>query len=160
MHKLPTTLLTLLPIILTLTNAGLPPREHFELECSPDHNPKVTPTDFSSQDLWKSQMLSCMQKLDTDQWNGAECQPMTADNSAPLGPAFGFWKGEERHNKPEDAKNCYQYCMGCLARGIMAGKAVTTSCYHRNYGLSYGPGVQWSCTMGFDWKGYAGVSET
>lgn len=91
-------------------------------------------------------MQGCLENLDNDNWDGAECVPNNG-NGTQIGPTFGFYKSHDSYFT--DAQDCYNQCEDCLARGITAMWAVTTHCdYEANH---FGPGIKSHCGMGFDY---------
>lgn len=91
-------------------------------------------------------MTSCLDSLNANSWNGAECTP-TAANGTQLGPNFGFYKSHS--DLFHDAVDCWNQCSPCLQQGIDANLAVTTHCDYTVPIL--GPGIKAHCGMGFDY---------
>lgn len=104
---------------------------------------------FAQNQYWVDAMTDCLGDLYTGTWAGTECAPKD-DQGNPLGPTFGFWKGETHHSSAEDAYDCWTQCSGCLQEGINNHRAVTTSCQFKTYAWA-GPAVIWTCNMGFDY---------
>lgn len=97
-------------------------------------NVTVTPT-------WVSAMTGCLNTLNADNWDGAECVPTAG------GTTFGFYKGENDYDSGTD---CWKRCAGCLSSAINAGQNVTTKCqyeYRVKEELHY---KTHTCTMGYD----------
>lgn len=104
---------------------------------------------FANNSEWVNAMTGCLTRLDNDNWEGYKCAPGDSQGN-PLGPTFGFYKGETHHSSPDDASDCYTQCSGCLQDGINDHRAVTTSCQFKTYAWA-GPAVLWTCDMGFDY---------
>ena len=143
-----TTKLLLLLAPITLCNPLQPRDDTYDLSCSADTSDAAMTT-WSQTIAWQNSMLDCLGQMDNSGWNGASCQPKLESDGTTLGPAFGFWKGET-HNT--DGQGCYDKCAPCLKEGIQKGLAVTTSCYYKDY-IALGPGVKWTCEMGFNYGG-------
>lgn len=94
-------------------------------------------------------MTDCLANLATGTWVGYERAPKD-DQGNPLGPTFGFYKGETHHSSTEDASDCYNQCRDCLKDGINNHRAVTTSFQFLTYAWA-SPAVLWTCNMGFDY---------
>ena len=94
-------------------------------------------------------MIGCLDQLNSSTWDGNTCAPKDS-NGTPIGPTFGFWKGETHHSSPQDAEDCFEQCYYCLRGGIYAQQAVTTSCQFKSY-AALGPAIKWTCDMGFDY---------
>ena len=110
--------------------------------CSANTNDAVP--DWAADPGWSSTMLGCLAQLNNDNWNGAECQPVSA-NGTKLGPTFGFWKGEDHWDS--SGSDCYSRCSTCLENGINATQAVTTTCEYEDWtGLESN---KQHCDMGF-----------
>ena len=62
---------------------------HEKTTCSANQSGSIP--DWAANPAWASSMKECLEELDNDGWNGAECQPSLAgNNSAPLGSEFRF----------------------------------------------------------------------
>lgn len=104
-------------------------------------------------------MTACLQSMNNDGWNGAECKPALANGTA-LGPSFGFWKGEDKWDGTDGTNgiddtgtSCYNDCSQCLMNGISWNQAVTTTCEYEHY---KGGGVtRHHCDMGFTYGTWA-----
>ena len=147
---------SLLP--LALSAPGLAPRgsvgrcsnldDNTEITCSADTSTAdVVPCAKSEQRV--DDMTECLDNLDTGTWAGYECAPKD-DQGNPLGPTFGFYKGETHHSSSDDPSDCYTQCSDCLQKGINNHRAATTSCQFTTYAWA-GRAVLWTCDMGFDY---------
>ncbi|KAL8945629.1 MAG: hypothetical protein Q9222_007859 [Ikaeria aurantiellina] len=119
---------------------GAAPPNPEQMKCSSDTSTAdVVP--FAEDPAWEYSMLTCLGYLNVPEWvDSAECSPNNGNGTVLGGVSFGFYS--KGHNWG-DQMNCYEKCMGCLARGIGNHRAVTTTClYDAGGGLSY-------CEMGF-----------
>ena len=122
-------------------------RYHSKLQCSAhtsDAIPAWLPT-LETQAAWRERMLSCLDNLNADNYDGNECRPAAGQ------PTFGFYKGK-KHYEDFGPVDCFQRCEECLAAGINATQAVTTKCDYQWWtgALRLGNPVH-TCTMGFEY---------
>ena len=91
---------------------------------------------------WIDSMTGCLNTLNADNWNGAECTPPVG------GTKFGFWKGE---NDYADGVDCWKRCAGCLSSAINASQAISTKCQYEYRTTREIIGYKThTCTMGYD----------
>lgn len=110
-----------------------------KLTCSaPSTTAQVVP--FAQDPAWIANMTTCLNEMSNSDWNGAECKPADA-NGVALGPSFGFYKVDDDGG---DGQTCFNDCQACLAAGINASLAVSTSC-------KYGSKEDGYCIMGFNY---------
>lgn len=110
-----------------------------KLTCSaPSTTAQVVP--FAQDPAWVANMTTCLNEMSNSDWNGAECKPADA-NGVALGPSFGFYKVDDDGG---DGQTCFNDCQACLAAGINASLAVSTSC-------KYGSKEDGYCIMGFNY---------
>lgn len=108
-------------------NAPAPePKTKYHCSANPDN----AILDWARDPGWNSTMWGCLEKMNNDGWNGAECVPASADGTQ-LGPTFGFWKGEAHWEGT--GTECYNMCSDCLKSGINALQAVTTTCEYEKW---------------------------
>ena len=95
--------------------------------CSADTSDAAV-VDFAKDLAWAQSMLGCVDQLNSPTWDGCTATPTDAQNN-PLGPPFGFYKGNENFAREKrNGFDCYQACFACLYKGIGQKQAVTTSC--------------------------------
>lgn len=124
---------------------------HTKTTCSANQDGAIP--DWAANPAWALNMTSCLETMNNDEWNGADCKPALADGTA-LGPSFGFWKGERKwHGDDDTGSSCYAECSDCLKQGIDWNQAQTTNCQFEYY---TGLGAQrHHCQMGFDYGEWA-----
>lgn len=113
--------------------------------CSADTS-EATPDNFAD-DIWKPQVLGCLNMMNSSLWNGVHCQPVQSDGVTPYGvSSYGFYKSNS--NQAGAGQQCFDVCAPCIMKGINAGRAVTTHCDY-NWGVH--GAARHRCGMGFDW---------
>ena len=143
---LPLQLLFLL-LPLTLCQNGQP--EYNTTTCSANQLGSIPA--WASNPLWSTNMLACLELMNNSGWNGADCKPMDADGVTPLGPSFGFYKGERHYST--GGQDCYDQCAECLKKGIQWNQAQTTTCeYMRKDSMG---SRKKRCDVGFDYGVWA-----
>lgn len=130
--------------------ANLP---HAKLTCSANDNNAVP--SWAANPAWAENMTTCLNTMNNDGWNGAECKPALADGTA-LGPSFGFykggdkWDGTDADGNTDTGSSCFGVCQDCLMTGIGYNQAVTTACEYEHY---TGDGLtRHHCDMGFTYN--------
>lgn len=127
-------------------------------------------TDYARNPRWGLNMLKCLDKMDNDRWDGADCHPtdsvpgklvstdlptdsvpgfttghQVADTPPPadaavLGPAFKFYK--QVNGNGASGQDCFVMCSDCLTKQIDAMQAESTKCIYET--------ASWSCWMGME----------